>query len=186
MVWFLHLPSVSFLLISPPSRHLLSQFLWCCSSHCSAACADSCKMEFTRLMIYERYAMAPQRSHSRTFLLTAVCTQSCMQASGRERNFPDGRLQKQEYSWKNSVNREWNIIQRAWLQCKNWMGSIPGKRCTFGESNKLHNHLWVICLMVGYASLGYFRVQLLAYVRILPCSTERPNTRDGLYIVGYD
>lgn len=50
--------------------------------------------------------MAPQRSGSCTFLLTAVCTQSCMQASGRECCFPDGSLQKQEYSWKNSVNHE--------------------------------------------------------------------------------
>lgn len=105
-VWFFHLPSVWFLLLSPPSCHLLLQCLWCCSSRCSAACADSCKMEFTRLMIYERRAMAPQRSDSCTFLLTAVCTQSCMQASGRERNFPDGSLQQQEYSWKNSVNHE--------------------------------------------------------------------------------
>lgn len=154
MVLFLHLPSVWFLLISPPSCHLLLQFLWCCSSCCSAACADSCKMEFTRVMIYERCAMAPQRSDSCTFLLRAVCTQSCMQASGRECNLPDGSLQKQEYSWKNSVNHEWNLAHRTWLQCKNWMWSIPGKRGTFGESNKLHNHLWVICLMVGYASLG--------------------------------
>lgn len=106
MVWFLHLPSVWFLLISSPNCHLLLQFLWCCFSCCSAACADSCKMEFTRLMIYEHCAMAPQRSDSCTFLLTAVCTQSCLQASGRECNFPDGSLQKQEYSWKNSMNHE--------------------------------------------------------------------------------
>lgn len=106
-VCFLHLPSVWFLLISPPSCHLLQQFLWCCFSCCSAACADSCKMEFTRLVMYERCAVAPRRSDSCTFLLTAVCTQSWTQASGRERSLPDGSLQKQEYTWKN--------------KCESWM-----------------------------------------------------------------
>lgn len=101
-IWFFHLPSVWFLLISPPSCQLLLQFLWCCSSRCSAACADSRKTEFTRLMIYERCAMAPQRSGSCAFLLTAVCTQSCIRASGRERNFPDESLEKHKCSWKKS------------------------------------------------------------------------------------